>query len=127
MAVGDTSVGTGATITFVSSIYEAELLSVENSDISRPSIPTSHMGSTVQTSVPGTLVDWGSIRCTWYFAADALPPIDAAPEQINILLSDGSTWGYTDAYMTDFSWSSEMEAIMTCECTIKASALTTVT
>ena len=118
MAAGDTDIGTGATITFGTSLYTGELLSVDWSGISRPSVKLTHMADTEDQFTPGDIVDYGEIRISWWFKADVEPPIKLVPEVISIVLPDTTTWSAT-AFMTDFEWGCPMEEGMTMDGTLK--------
>ena len=132
--------GTGTLITFGTSAFTSELLGVEGSGISRPSIDTSHMGTAApgnnvianRTSIPGDLTDPGSINIELHFDPDQEPPIDQVSETITITFplaagdSTAAKWAAT-GYMTDFSFGAQMEDKMTATATIKWSGNITLT
>jgi len=102
--------GTGATITFGTSSWSANILSIDWSGLSRDSIETTHLGTTAaKTFIPEDLYDSGEVSLDFQFDVDDFPPIDQAAETITItapLSSSGSTAGKWAAtgFMTDFSF-----------------------
>lgn len=114
--------GTGATIAFGTSSYSADILSINGSGITRPSIDTSHMGSTVRTFIPGDLVDNGTVEVEIIFDPDDQPPISAAAETITIEFNSPETTGAQAAgsgFVTDWEFGAPLEDKMTGTYTIK--------
>lgn len=118
-------IGTGTTIAFATSSFVANILSINGQDMSRPSIKTSHMGTTTyDTFVPGDLSDPGSTEMTFQFDPDTQPPINGAAEVITItfpLSSGGTTAGkvVTTGFIEAWSWEDPMEELLTGTATIK--------
>jgi hypothetical protein len=118
-------VGTGTTISFATSSFTAELLSLNGSDIAREPIDVTHMGSTTYKEFqPSDLVDGGSIEMEIGFDPDAQPPISAASEVITITFPTppGGVAGATfvfQGFVTSWSWESPLEENMTATITVK--------
>jgi hypothetical protein len=125
-------IGTGATITFGTSSWTAELLDIQWSGISRESVETSHMGTAApgvgkfgnRTHIPGDLSDPGELRIQFHLDPDDEPPIDQPAETITVafpLVSGDATpanWAGS-GFATDFSLSVPLEDKMTGEMTVK--------
>lgn len=117
--------GTGTSITFGTSGFTANLLTVNPVSASRPAIDTTHLGTTTaRTFTPADLIDWGNLEITFQFDVDDEPPIGTAAETITItfpLSSGGSTAGDIEGtgFMTDFSSEVQLEELMTGSATIK--------
>lgn len=121
-------IGTGTTIAFGTSSFDAELLSLNGNDISREDIDVTHMGSTAYREfMPSDLVDGGSIDMEIMFDPDEQPPINAAAETITITfptsLASGATFVFT-GYVNSWSWGDPMEDKMTAQLTIKVDGKT---
>lgn len=116
--------GTGTTITFGTSGYTAELLSVDISDQERGHIDTTHMGTIgSRTKAPLDLVDRGSLDIEFNFDPDIEPPIDQAAETITLTfpLPAGQITAGTLAgtgFMTNYSVGIPLEDKMTATATI---------
>jgi len=116
------TVSTGITITFDSG-FLAEILEVTGPGMSRESIPTSHMGTTLDhTFTPAKLVDNGELSVNIAFDPSETPPIHENAETITITYPDSgsSAWAFT-GFMTGFEPSAPLEERMTGACTLKAS------
>ena len=125
--------GTGLSLTFGTSGFTANLLSVNGQDISRPAIQTTHLGTTTaHTFIPGDLYDPGGVEIEFQFDPDDYPPIDQPAETITVTypLSSGGTtaanWA-ASGFMTDFSWGAPLEELMTGSATLKLSGAITPT
>ncbi len=124
-------VGTGITITFASG-FLAEILNVNDGDISRPSIKASHATSAQDEFLPGKLVDTGQLEAEIAFDPAASPPIDQAPETVTINYPKDATvqqWART-GFMTAFRTTapiSPQEDRMTATCVIKFTGALTIT
>lgn len=121
-------IGTGTTIAFGTSSFDAELLSLNGNDISREDIDVTHMGSTAYREfMPSDLVDGGSIDMEIMFDPDEQPPINAAAETITITfptsLASGATFVFT-GYVNSWSWGDPLEDKMTAQLTIKVDGKT---
>lgn len=123
MAVGDTDIGTGSTLTFAD--FTQELLSLSWSGLERPAIDTSHMGTTGgRTSIPGDLYDPGEITAEVHLNSSEPPPITAAATTLTITFpmtdtNPGDTWT-ASAFMTGFEFTDPLEDKMTATATFKA-------
>ena len=120
MAAGDTAIGTGATMTFATSagMDSWELLSVEYSGVSRPSIRGDYMGIAAAKKYPGDIIDWGQLRLSFNLTGNERPPIADAVQLLTITLPAADVWTM-NGFMTDFEFSVPMEDVMTCECTFE--------
>lgn len=87
--------GKGTTITFGTSAYAADKLSISGPSQSRAAIDTTHLGSSNdnKTYIPDDFAEPGTIDFTAiYDPNDGVPPINAAAETITITEPDGTTW-----------------------------------
>ena len=116
--------GTGTTIVFATSSFSAEITSISSGGVSRDSYDTSHMGTTgSMTKAPKSLVDQGTIDLEFKHDPDAQPPISGPTETVTITfpIPAGGTTGATligSAFITDYSWSAELEEEMTASATL---------
>ncbi len=123
-------VGTGTSIVFGTSSFSAEILSLNGSDISRPDVDTTHLGTTgYKTYMPGDLVEGGTLDMEFAFDPDSQPPIAGAAETITITFpmpSGGSTAATLafSGYINTWSWSGPLEERMTGSATVKVDGLT---
>ena len=125
MAEPTVNSGTGTTITF-SSGFCAQIKNISRQGMSRPSLKTSHMGTTSRdTFIPGDLVDGGSWNVTLNYNPSTTPPFGAA-ETITVTFPGGTT-SATSGFLTDFGAEIPNEDIMTCTCTMKLSGTETIT
>jgi hypothetical protein len=138
-------VGTGVVISSVLGIngtFAADVLAVSGSGISRPSVDTSHMGTTGgRTFMPGDLYDTGTTEVEFAIDADAgfattrIPGYSAAFDpasttKIKIQFPTpvgGSSGGSFEClgFVTDLSWGAVIEERMTGTFTIKWSGTPT--
>ena len=125
--------GTGTTITFGTSGFTANVVSVDWDGIERASVQTSHLGTTTaHTFIPGDLYNPGEISLEIQFDPDDFPPIDQAAETITVtfpLSSGGSTaanWAGT-GFATGFTAGVPLEELMTGTLTVKMSGAITPT
>jgi hypothetical protein len=123
-------VGTATTITFGTSGFTADVVSLNGSDITREDIDVTHLGSTGYMEFqPANLSDGGSIEMEIHFDPDAQPPHQADPETITITfpLPPGgispATFVFT-GYVNSWSWEVPLEEVMTAEVTIKVDGKT---
>lgn len=85
-------VGTGTTLTFGTSAYSAELLSIDWGGIERPAINVDHMGVAAAGAgemanglmIPGDITSPGEITATVHFNPENEPPVDAVAETITV-------------------------------------------
>lgn len=118
MAIND---GHGTTITFGTSGFSMNLITVGGPSLERASIPTTHMGTTTaHSSIPASLYDTGSVDITFQFDPATTVPIDQAAETITInWAGSGDTWSFS-GYMTNFSPGASSGELMEASCTLKA-------
>jgi hypothetical protein len=119
MAIAEPDIGTGATIAFGSSAYEANLMSLEVSEISRAQVKTSHMGTSggaqttgYHTYIPGRLVEPPKMTVEFELNTNALAPITADLETITITFPDASTFSGS-GFVSTVGFSVPMEDLMT--------------
>lgn len=118
------TLGNGTTVAFGTSTgFVPSYTEVEFPSESRPSINTSHLGTTTaHTFIPGKLLDNGSMILRGFFDAviGSQPVFAAAAETITVVLF-GSTIGYAfSGFVTDFkAGTAKNEELMTFECTVK--------
>ncbi len=125
MAIGT---GTGTTVTFGTSGFTGNIMNVSQDGISRPSVDTSHMGTTTaRTFTPGDLYDGGEITLSvqWDPAAATKPPISAAAETITIAFKGGANTAQFSGFVTEYGNDIPMEELMMTEITIKVSGVIT--
>ena len=120
-------VGTGSTITFGTSGFTGEILSIGGKDFSRPAIDSTHLGTTVyRTFFPGDLSDPGGIELEIQFDPDEDAPINAVAETITVtfpLPAGGITPATMAAtgFITDWDFAVPLEDKMMQNITIKLS------
>lgn len=124
--------GTGSTITFATSAFSADLLSVNGSGASREAVETTHMGtSTAHTFVPADIPDNGEISIEIAFVGNldiASDLLAAAAETITIDWAGtgiGYKWAFT-GFCTGFDVTGEINSRMTANVTLKISGDITV-
>lgn len=129
-----TFVGTGTTITFGTSGYQAQLLDVAWDGIERAAVNSSHMGTTDwHTFIPVKLVDPGEIKMEIAHDPDDYPPTGAAAETVTVtfpLQDSGNTtpasW-VVQAFIMEYEIGVPLEDKMTATITLKCSgSITTV-
>lgn len=132
--------GTGTTVTFGTSAFTAELLSVSWGGINRVSLETSHMATPApgasnfgnMTFLPGDLSDPGELTMDIHFNPDTEPPIDQPAETITVTwpLAAGDTtpaiWAAT-GFVTSYEPGATLEEVMTATMTVKLSGNITLT
>lgn len=125
--------GTGASITFGTSGFTANITAINGQPITRPAIKTSHLGTTTaDTFIPGDLYDPGGVQCEIQFDPDDFPPVSGAVETITVTFPLGAggsvaaKWAFS-GFMTDFSYGVPLEELMTGSFTLKASGAITPT
>ena len=140
MAGATVDVGTGTTITFGTSGFTANLMSVRWSGISRAAIDTSHMGTTAaganqfgsRTFIPGDLVDPGELALEVQFNPQTNPPIGAAAETITVtfpLVAGDATpasWACS-GFVTAFEITDPLDDKMMATMTVKLSGKVSMT
>lgn len=131
--------GAGATITFGTSGFSAELIDVIGlGGISRGSVDTTHFGTTQpgsgaiggMTFIPEAFVDPGTMTLEFHLNPDDLPPVNGPLEQITMLFkpsggdSTGASWVF-NGFVTDLDYSINLKSKMTGTMTLKISGLIT--
>lgn len=125
--------GTGASVTFGTSGFTANITAINGDSIERPSIDTTHLGTTTaRTFIPGDLVDQGNLTLEIQFDPDTTPPIKTATETITVTfpLSSGGTtaadWEFS-GFGTSFEYGVPLEELMTGSLTVKVTGDITIT
>lgn len=121
--------GIGTTITFGTSAFSANLVSVDGPSQSRAATETTHMGTTGEkTYIPFDLVDSGTTTIEIQYDGTLVVPIDQAAETITIDWG-GVGVGHQTAFsgfITEFSPSATVEDLMTASITIQATGAITI-
>ncbi len=115
-------IGTGVTIAFGTSNFVANVMSISHGGIARPSVDTTHLGTTTaRTFMPGDLYDGGEVTLNIQWNPDAAvkPPINGAAETITI--DFGTTTASFSGFVTGYGYEVPLEELMTSEITIKVS------
>lgn len=82
-------IGTGTSITFGTSGFNALILSVNGEDVSRAVIDITHAGTlTNRRKIVGNLVDPGTVRLQLLFDPGERPPYNQPPETITLVVPD---------------------------------------
>ena len=123
--------GTGTTVAFLTSNFQALVTSVDWSGISRVAVETTNLAtSTAKTFVPGDLYDGGTIRLGIQFDPDDFPPITSAAEMVKVtypIPSGGSTaanWS-ASAFVTTYGAGVTVEGLMSANLELKVSGAIT--
>ena len=120
-------IGTGITIVFADSAFEAEILDVGGPESSRESVDISHQGTVGgRRFLPGDLHDNGEATFDVHFNPDTDYPIDTLPEVITITWPAGATWAF-NAFMTIHGPSAPLEDKMIASITLKVDGDITIT
>lgn len=123
--------GSGITIAF-SSGFLADVLNVNHSGFSRPSISGSSMGDPgAEKFFPSAHYDPGQLEVEMVFAAETTPPIDGAREAVTVTYPSAgaggnSTWA-AQGFLTDFAIRAPWKDRMLATATLKLSGAITVT
>lgn len=138
MATAD--IGTGTTIAFGTTGFQAQVTGVSLAGIAREAIDTSHMATTPtpagkmgsRTFMPGDLSDGGELSLEIHFDPDDVPPISQPAEQVTVTfpipagLTNGATYVFS-GFVTGFQANVPLEDKMTGTLTVKVSGPITVT
>ena len=114
----------GTTITFGTSGWAAEVLSISQSGISRPVLDVTHLGTTGnRAKEPGQLVDQGTVQLEWQSSPVTSlahpgstkwePPITATTETITIEFDSTHTTGAKatfSAFVSGWDWAATDDA-----------------
>ena len=114
--------GTGTTMTFGTSGWAPEILSVNGPGLGNEAIENSHMGTPndFKTYEPGKLAEPGEVSMSVKFNPTNAqnPPITNDPETITITFPDGSTHA-AKGFLTAFTPTGAIEQQATADVTIK--------
>jgi len=112
--------GHGTTITFGTSGFAAKLIDVEGPGEERVAIDVTTMDSSVIEYLE-SLVDGGSVNCTFQYLGSDDPPIDAAAEDITVDWAGAGAGHKTEfsGFMTGFNPRAASRERMTANATIK--------
>lgn len=120
MAAPDLGIGT--TVTFGTSSFSANIISVSGPGSSREAVETTHLGTTTaKTFVPSDLIDGGEMSMTIQHDGTLDPPENAAAETITIDwggAGTGEKWTFS-GFVTAYEPSAEIEEVMTADMTVK--------
>lgn len=87
--------GTGATLTFATSAFTAQLIDLDWSGRSRDALKSTHMGTTgSHTYIPADLVDGGELSITAYFDCtdNTATLLGAAAENVTVGWAANRSW-----------------------------------
>jgi hypothetical protein len=100
---GETSVGTGATLTFAG--YVAEITSITIDGPEATIVDVSHLGSTtLREKLVGDLLEPGTVTAEGFFKSTIdVDGVVGTNGSLAIGTGSGSTWTYSDAIMTSHS------------------------
>jgi len=123
--------GYGTTITFGTSEFTANLLSIDGPGVERAAINSSHMATanSYMTYIPAKLSDGGSVDIEFEFLGADTPPITAAAETITIDWAGASgngQWSFS-GFMTNYSPSASIGERMTATATVKVTGVVSYT
>jgi len=120
-------IGTGTTVS-IGGVAIAEILDVTPPGMSRESIQSSHMGSTIAHDfIPSKLYDGGEVTLEIAFDPNWAVPISAAAQSVVITFPDSgsSTWTF-DAFVTGYEPTDPLEDRMTASLTLKVTGAVTI-
>ena len=141
MAGTPVNLGTGTGITFATSGFDAQLLSVEWSGISREVVDTTFLTVTDpgagkignRTYKTAIAVDPGTLECEFHFDPDNSPPIGGNPETITITFplvsgdASAANWS-AQGVMTEYNVTGiSLDEKMVARATIKLTGAITIT
>ena len=126
MASPSVQVADGATITFGTSGFSAQVTGFSWGGVTREAIDTTHLGTAAptagnignKTSIPSTMVDPGELSLDIHINPDAFPPLHGDPETITVTWNSGATW-VCSGYATGFDIDAQLENKVTGTLTIK--------
>jgi len=134
-------VGTGMSILFGTSGFDAQITSIGWTDYTKETFDVSHLGTTELAAglvmgsrefITGRLSDPGEFEIEGHFNPDKEPPIEGASETITITFpldpADATAANYSfTGKMVDFSFNGAVEEVMTFSATVKALGNVTLT
>ena len=114
--------GHGTTVTFGTSGFAANIISIDGPAVVRDAIDTTHMGSsTAKSAIPADVYDAGEMTMTVEHDASLTVPMSGAVETITIAWAGGAnTWafsGFMTGYTPNAESGSRMEAVITIKAT----------
>lgn len=111
---------TGITVGFASGFF-AQILNVDEDEMTREAIQTSHMGTTGgHTFIPSKLYDPGGVTVEMLHDGEVAPPIQGATEEVSVGYPDGT--GYSiDGFMTGYKRVGALEDMIRATARIKFS------
>lgn len=81
--------GHGATLTFATSGYSPNIVSINTPSFTREALATTHLATTGgKTFIPAATVDYGELSFTVQVQPDTLPPITGVAETITLAFGD---------------------------------------
>lgn len=120
-------IGTGITIVFADSGFDAEILDVGGPESSRESVDISHQGTVGgRRFTPADLIDNGEATFDCHFNPDTSFPIEDDPEVITITWPAGAIWAF-NGFMTNHGPSAPLEDKMVAAITVKVDGDITIT
>lgn len=125
MASSDGVIGNGLTITFGTSAFTAQILSVKLPDTTRKEIDTTHMGTQgARTYRPAALVDHGDLELDVNYNPDHIPPVAGAIELVTVTLPEGAQF-LANAFVTKWTPGTLNEDKATAKISLKPSGYIT--
>lgn len=138
MASPVVAVGTGATITFATSVFTANILDIRLPGQTRKTLKSSHQAtSTWHTFIPGKLVAAGVLEFDIQFNPDTKPIDPAGPtgpfevttsETISVVIPGATTpaqWAFS-GYVTKYAPKTPLEDIQTATVTVAVTGAITI-
>lgn len=120
--------GHAATLTFATSSYAPQIVSINTPGLTREALSTTHLGTTTaKTFTPAALYDPGELSFTVHVNPDALPPIGAVAETITLDFGDGGSettpaeWSFTGFITSVGEASVTTDEIIVQDITVKVS------
>ncbi len=127
MAAGDTSVGTGATMTFAGFVMDITSISIDGPEATI--VDVSHLGSTtLREKLVGDLLEPGTATVEGHFKSTVdVDGVVGTNGSLAFATGSGSTWTYADAIMTSFSANIPTEDVETFSATWQLNGALTIT
>lgn len=113
-------IGTGLTITFLTSGFSANILAGEVEGTSRESIDTTAVGDTWRSFTPANVSDAGKLVLELQYNPDSLPPLVNTSEQARITFAGLEQW-QGELLTTEFEIGFPLEETMTARASFKFS------
>lgn len=113
---------TGSKIEFLTSLVVLDVTGLSVDGVSRPVLDTTHHLTTGgRTSIPGDIVEWGTIKVECHYNPDVYTLIQADPESIRMTDGEGEVTTGT-GFVSDASAAYPLEGVQTMSVTIKRAA-----